>query len=203
MKFLTMLAYPVLSDIYLPFKIWHKSRLKIRPGADIKLGGRITLGGPEKGKAVISLLPINIYFGENSKINFGHSISIGPGVNIIVKDDAELIIGNSTYFTSDMHLEAVNSISIGNDCAISWGVTIIDDDHHQVISADVKNETKKNAVSIGNKVWIGCNVTILKNTSIGNNCVIAAGSLVKGFFPDNSLIAGNPAKIVKQNIDWM
>ena len=55
---------------------------------------------------------------------------------------------------------------------------------------------------IGNKVWIGCNVTILKNTFVGNNCVIAAGSVVKGTFPDNTLIAGNPAKAVKQNVDW-
>ncbi len=185
----------------MPFKIWHTSKIKIRSTAQIKLGGRISLGNPDKKSAVVSCLPINIYFGENSNINIDHSVSIGPGVNLIVKDSAKLSIGNNTYFTSDMHIEAVNSLSIGNDCAISWGVTIIDDDHHEMHGTE-KREQKNSIVSIGNKVWIGCNVTILKNTHIGNNCVIAAGSVVKGNFPDNTLIAGNPAKVVKQNIDW-
>lgn len=197
-----MLMHPILSGIYLPFKIWHKAGIKIRSGAEIKLGSRITLGNPDKSAPIVSRLPINIYFGKNSKVTIGHSVSVGPGVNIIVKDKAILTIGNSTYFTSDMHLEVVNSVEIGNDCAISWGVTIIDDDHHQLVSGNEKKESNTNAVCIGNKVWVGCNVTILKNTFIGNNSVIAAGSVVKGNFPDNSLIAGNPAKIVKQNIDW-
>lgn len=202
MRFLKMLMHPILSGIYLPFKIWHKAGIKIRSGAEIKLGSRITLGNPDKSAPIVSRLPINIYFGKNSKVTIGHSVSVGPGVNIIVKDKAILTIGNSTYFTSDMHLEVVNSVEIGNDCAISWGVTIIDDDHHQLVSGNEKKESNTNAVCIGNKVWVGCNVTILKNTFIGNNSVIAAGSVVKGNFPDNSLIAGNPAKIVKQNIDW-
>lgn len=202
MKFLTMLLHPVLSGIYLPFKIWHKAGIKIRTGAEIKLGGRVTLGNPDKSAPIVSRLPINIYFGENSKIDIGHSISVGPGVNIIVKDKAMLTIGNSTYFTSDSHLEVVNSVQIGDNCAISWGVTIIDDDHHELISGTEKKGSGISKVIIGNKVWVGCNVTILKNTFVGNNCVIAAGSVVKGTFPDNTLIAGNPAKVVKQNIDW-
>ena len=202
MKFLTMLLHPVLSGIYLPFKIWHKAGIKIRTGAEIKLGGRITLGNSDKSAPIVSRLPINIYFGKNSKITIGHSLSVGPGVNIIVKDKATLTIGNSTYFTSDMHLEVVNSVQIGDNCAISWGVTIIDDDHHELISGTEKKGSSSSTVVIGNKVWVGCNVTILKNTFVGNNCVIAAGSVVKGTFPDNTLIAGNPAKAVKQNIDW-
>lgn len=202
MKLIKMMLHPVLSGIYLPFKIWHKAGIKIRSGAEIKLGGRITLGNPDKAAPIVSRLPINIYFGENSKIDIGHSLSIGPGVNIIVKDKAILFIGNSTYFTSDSHIEVVNSVYIGDDCAISWGVTIIDDDHHELITESDRKGSSNNFVTIGNKVWIGCNVTILKNTFIGNNCVIAAGSIVKGTFPDNTLIAGNPAKVVKQNIDW-
>jgi acetyltransferase-like isoleucine patch superfamily enzyme len=102
-----------------------------------------------------------------------------------------------------MHLEAVHHIRIGDSCAISWGVTIIDDDHHKLVTSSLKQDAGNKGVHIGNKVWIGCNVTILKNTSVGNNSVIAAGSVVKGDFPDNCLIAGNPAKIVKQPVNWM
>lgn len=51
-------------------------------------------------------------------------------------------------------------------------------------------------VKIGNNVFIGMNCTILPNTIIGNNSVIGAGSVVRGKFPDNSVIAGNPAKVI-------
>jgi acetyltransferase-like isoleucine patch superfamily enzyme len=197
-----IIQFPKLSGIYLPFKVYHPSGIKIRKSATIQLGGRITLGNPDKEKAIVSRLPINIYFGNQSKVTIGQSVSVGPGVNLIVKDQAQLIIGNNTYFTSDLHLEAVNSIEIGNDCAISWGVTIIDDDHHQLISEQTHSKNQVNHITIGHHVWVGCNVTILKGTQIGNNCVVAAGSVVKGAFPDGVLIAGNPAKVVKQSINW-
>jgi acetyltransferase-like isoleucine patch superfamily enzyme len=80
-------------------------------------------------------------------------------------------------------------------------VTIMDDDHHELLSDPAKAKTFS-TVTIKDHVWIGCNVTILKGTQIGNNCVVAAGSIVKGSFPDNVLLAGNPAKIIKQNINW-
>lgn len=165
------------------------------------MDGRITIGNPDSSSAIISKATANIYFGYDSKIYLGKSISIGPGVNIIAKDKAKLSIGENTYFTSDSHIEAVNSIAIGSDCAISWGVTIIDDNHHKVITKIQKEEIDTDLV-IGNHVWIGCNVTILKGTKIGNNCIVSAGSVVKGVFSDNTLIAGNPAKVVKEDVNW-
>lgn len=198
---LTMLKYSILNGIIFPFKIYIKSSIKIRNTSTIKIDGRITIGNPDTSSAIISKAPANIYFGYDSKIYLGKSISIGPGVNIIAKDKARLSIGENTYFTSDSHIEAVDSIVIGSDCAISWGVTIIDNNHHKVITKIQKEEIDTNLV-IGNHVWIGCNVTILKGTEIGNNCIVAAGSVVKGVFSDNMLIAGNPAKVVKEEVNW-
>jgi acetyltransferase-like isoleucine patch superfamily enzyme len=199
-----MFKYPFLSGIFLPFKIYSKTGICIQQGAQIELSSRVVLGNASSDLPIVSRLPINIYFGRNSKIKFGKSISIGAGVNIVVKDNGFLNIGDNTYFTSDAHLEAVNSIAIGSGCAISWGVTIIDDDHHTIYSGTDKSvlSEQKPFVKIGDKVWIGCNTTILKNTVIGNNCIIGANSLVKGEFPDNCLIAGNPAKIIKQSVLW-
>ncbi|HEX8514898.1 MAG TPA: acyltransferase [Bacteroidia bacterium] len=201
MKVFKMLRYPILDGIYFPFKIYQKTKIRIRASADFKLDGRITFGNSDKKAAVISAIPANLYLGFKSKIRIGHSVSIGPGVNIIVKDNANLIIEENTYFTSDLHIEVVNVVQIGKNCAISWGGTIIDDDHHTISYAD-KNENGRNHVKIGDHVWIGCNCVILKGTEVGNNCVIAAGSVVKGVFPENCLIGGNPAKILKRNITW-
>jgi acetyltransferase-like isoleucine patch superfamily enzyme len=198
----TSLRYPLLNGIYLPFKIYIKSFITIRNNAKLHLSGRLTIGNPNRSSATVSVAPASIYLGYNSTTKFGKSISMGPGVNIIVKDNASLAIGEGTYFTSDMHLEVVKKVEIGNDCAISWGVTIIDDNHHQLINEDGKVDSDSSEVEIGNHVWIGCNVTILKGTQIGNNCVVGAGSIVKGIFPHNSLIAGNPARVIKTINGW-
>ena len=57
---------------------------------------------------------------------------------------------------------------------------------------------KKEEIKIGDNVWIGWNCTVLKGVQIGENSVVAAGSVVlKGIYPNNSLIAGNPAKVIK------
>lgn len=173
----------------------------VRRNAQLNLSGRLTIGNPDSKAARISLAGVNIYFGYSSIVKLGKSISVGPGVNIIVKDNARLTIGDHTYFTSDMHIEVVNSISIGKDCAISWGVTIIDDNHHTVLTENSIN-SKDEGVKIGDHVWVGCNVTILKGSEIDDNCIVAAGSVVKGKFPKNVMIAGNPARIVKQNVNW-
>lgn len=194
------LRYPFLNGIYLPFKIYHPCGIMMKKGASLSLEGRITIGNPDKNKVIISRLPANLFFGKESIIKIGHSVSIGPGVNILVKDKAQLTIGSSTYFTSDMHVEAVNKIEIGEGCAISWGVTIIDDNHHQLIP---QSETQRpNEVKIGDHVWVGCNVTILTGTEIGKNSIVAAGSVVKGVFPDHVVIGGNPAKIIKHAVNW-
>lgn len=95
-------------------------------------------------------------------------------------------------------IHAGNSITIGNNCVIATGVSIMDSNGHEVYSKDrtVGSDTPRPVV-IGNNVWIGLNAVILRGTSIGNNSVVTAGSVVKGVFPKNSLISGNPAIVVK------
>jgi len=198
-RLIQMLWLSLRCGTFIPFKIFSPAKIKIKSGAKIKNNGRITIG-TQKNQAIISIQPSLLFMGPNSTLTTGKSISIGPGVKIILKANSNINIGDSTYFTSDNHIEAIKEITIGKDCAISWGVTIIDSDHHQMITESI-NESDL-GVKIGNHVWVGCNVTILRNTSIGDNCVIAAGSIVKGKFPNNSLIGGNPARIIKENIDW-
>lgn len=198
-RLLQMLYLSIKVGKFIPFKIYSKSKINFKSGSSLIYSGRINLG--TQGKNIrISNNSINIFIDKNCEINFGHSICIGPGVNLILKEGSKLNIGNHTYFTSDSHIEIVKELIIGSDCAISWGVTIIDSDHHTLVTAKAK--IQEEGVEIGNHVWIGCNCTILKNTKIGNHCVVAAGSVVKGTFPDNSLIGGNPARILKENINW-
>jgi acetyltransferase-like isoleucine patch superfamily enzyme len=117
------------------------------------------------------------------------------GILIDVKD-AFVEIGDYSCIHG-CYIHSQKGISIGERCAIASGVHIIDCNGHRLDSLDRnKDRDKPESIVIGNNVWIGINSIILKGTSIGDNSVVSAGSIVKGHFPANSLISGNPAKIV-------
>ena len=93
-------------------------------------------------------------------------------------------------------------LSIGDDCAIAWNCQFLDEDFHQIHYEGRKARADK-GITIGNNVWIGCHVHIYQGTVIADGCVIAADSVVRGIFTTpNALIAGNPARMVKENISW-
>jgi acetyltransferase-like isoleucine patch superfamily enzyme len=120
---------------------------------------------------------------NNVKIKFLRRQGMKIGENCLI---------NTVAFSTEPYL-----IEIGNHVAIANGTEIITHDgaiwcfREELQNADIFGRIK-----IGNNVFIGNNCTILPNTVIGNNSVIGAGSVVRGKFPDNSVIFGNPAKIV-------
>ena len=83
----------------------------------------------------------------------------------------------------------------------SWDCQFLDDDFHEI--SYLGKIPTDNSIIIGDNVWIGCGVKIYKGTKIASGCVVASNSIVKGVFDiENTLIAGNPAKIIKENIIW-
>lgn len=123
--------------------------------------------------------------------------TIGRGVNLSIGSGARLAIGNKSYINDGSRISAQNSIEIGQNCAISFGVTIIDDDGHGIGLAPYSAP-----IIIEDRVWIGCNVTILKGVTIGKGSIVAAGAVVTKSCPPHSLLAGVPAKIIKQEVHW-
>jgi len=109
----------------------------------------------------------------------------------------KLEIGQRTYINPNTLIIANCDVKIGENCAISWNVQIIDDDFHSI-----NNNRSKDSIIIGDKVWIGSDVKIIKGAKIGSGSVIAANSLVVGEVPPNSLVAGIPAKVLKSKIVW-
>jgi acetyltransferase-like isoleucine patch superfamily enzyme len=111
--------------------------------------------------------------------------------------DALISIGEGCRLNG-AYIHAKKSISIGKNCVVASGVNILDSNGHELCSINrAIGRDEPVSISIGENVWLGLNVVILKGTIIGNNCVVGANSVVKGDFPDNSLVMGNPAKIVK------
>jgi len=111
-----------------------------------------------------------------------------------------IIIGENVASNNGLLIISAERIEIGNDCLIGKDVQMIDFDAHGLALSERRNSIGKvKPIVIGRNVWIGNNVIILKGTEIGDNSVIGAGAVVTGGkFPASVVIAGNPARILKE-----
>lgn len=107
-------------------------------------------------------------------------------------------IGNNSYIGDRTEIHAGESVKIGNGVNIAWDCNILDRDYHAFES---EVEVVKPVV-IEDNVWIGCRSIILKGVTIGEGAVVAAGSIVTRDVPAKCLVAGNPARVVKENVTW-
>lgn len=118
----------------------------------------------------------------------------------------EIIIGNNVSLGAYNHISAINSIKIGNGVLTGKWVTIVDNFHGDTnLKSLYKSPSKRPMVSkgkvlIGDDVWIGDKVTILPNVEIGKGAVIAANSVVTKNVKSYTVVGGNPATIIKSNI---
>ncbi len=142
--------------------------------------------------------------GENTKINSSKYKNIIGGdtrTSIIVQKDAILIIGKNVKI-SNSAFQCAKSITIGNNVMIGGSCKIWDTDFHSIDPEIRKNMPNENALSspiiIGENVFIGGFSIILKGVSIGNNSIIAAGSVVSKNIPDDEIWGGNPVKFIKK-----
>lgn len=157
-------------------------------------GGRLLLNSNalsfvEKSKLVID---------KGGTLQINGDVRLYTNSYIHIGENAFFSIGNCTYINDGLKLSTVHHICIGDDCAISSDVTIFDDDFHSMTG----QESGARGVEIGNHVWIGANVTILKSVHIGSGCVIGANSVVTKDIPDNCLAVGSPAKVIRNNVIW-
>lgn len=122
--------------------------------------------------------------------------------------DAEIIIGDNVGI-SGATIYARKSIHIGDNTAIGGNCKILDNDFHP-IEFEERNRLMNDPnggdselvpskpIIIGKNCFIGCNSIILKGTVLGDGCVVGAGAVVCGKFEANSVVAGNPAKVIKK-----
>lgn len=137
----------------------------------------------------------NVYLRSNS--TGYHAGMPFPTTILLDKVGSECVIGDNCRING-AYIHAQKKIVIGKNSVIAAGVNIIDSNGHILCSPNrTQGRDSPKAIVLGENVWVGLNVIILKDTVIGDNSVIAAGSVVKGKFPNNVLIQGNPAKIIR------
>lgn len=142
-------------------------------------------------------------------ISIGNNFTAHKGLwlavyNVPEFEKPKINIGNGVCINYDCQITAINSIIIGNDVLMGSRVLITDHSHGEITKDELAKAPlkrrlySKGPVVIGNRVWIGSGAAIMPGVTIGDNCVIGANSVVTKSFPANSIIGGNPAKIIRQ-----
>jgi acetyltransferase-like isoleucine patch superfamily enzyme len=173
----------------LPFRLTHGSALEVARNSIVRRRGIRLLPGCTVSVGDRSMLSAKVLFDRNKG-----SLSIGD----------RTFVGSSTIVIA-------SRVEIGNDVLIAWGCTIVDHDSHAVRFSDRKDDAsnwyhgKKDwshveikPVTIRDRVWIGLNAIILKGVTIGEGSVVAAGSVVTHDVAPYVVVAGNPARLVRE-----
>ncbi|MBE7025923.1 MAG: acyltransferase [Ruminococcaceae bacterium] len=138
---------------------------------------------------------------KNGTISLGDRVVLHKGCKLSAwgtDGPAKIRIGSRTYIGDRTEIHAGQSVTIGDGCDISWDCCIMDRDYHKLGS----EKEIFAPVTIGNHVWIGCKSTILKGVTVGDGAVIAAGSVVTRDVPPRTLVGGNPARVLKEEVEW-
>lgn len=111
-------------------------------------------------------------------------------------------IGNGVHICNDCHIGCIDSIKIGDGVLMASRITILDHFHGYINHSDLFTPPSKRPLSckpvvIGNNVWIGEGVEVMPGVTLGDNVIVGANAVVTHSFPDNVVIAGVPAKIIK------
>lgn len=151
---------------------------------------KVEKGNNFKAKFPAVLSPLTeISMTNKSSLCVGKMLKMHNGSKIRTRNGGNLVIGNNFSMNNGCVITAYDEIKIGENVMLGPNVLIYDHDHDYKAKGGVFSlKYKTTPIVIGNNVWIGANSIILRGTSIGNNCVVGAGCVLKGEYPDNSII---------------
>jgi len=141
---------------------------------------------------------VKLEIGRNATLRIGRWAWIGHASKIRVHE-GEVSIGAKTVIGQECTISAFQHVSIGRECIIADRVMLIDFDHG-VTEVDRPIRVQgiyKRDVRVGHNVWIGYGACILRGVSVGDNSIIGTSSVVTKQVPDNAVIAGSPARVIR------
>ena len=168
-------------NVFLRGKVHVKNRpiVDVCESGSLEIGNNVTLNSKNQKYHINMFAPVKIY---------------------IDRKDARIKIGDNTRIHGSC-LHAYQYIEIGSNCLIAANCQIFDSNGHDIYlqhpKERINTQGTSEPITIGNNCWIGAHCIILPGTKLGDNCIVSAGSIVKGVFQANSLIATSFATTIK------
>jgi acetyltransferase-like isoleucine patch superfamily enzyme len=187
-KVLLYLKWPVFLMLGRSVRFMYVRHIVI--GKFVKLDDGVYLSALGKGKLIL-----------------GNNVSIGAYSRVVVSTSLNHIgeyihIGNNVGIGEFAYLGGGGGLEIGDDCIIGQYLSCHPENHnYSSIDTFIRHQgVSRQGIRVGKNCWIGSKVTILDGVHVGDNCVIAAGAVVTKSVPDNSVVGGVPARVLKSRI---
>ncbi|MDY0407458.1 sugar O-acetyltransferase [Virgibacillus soli] len=158
----------------------------------------------ENARRLVRLYNLTLETEEEKRTSLLNELLGSTGKNVYMEPNIRFDYGYNTYVGEnffanfDCTILDVSEVRIGDNCMLAPGVQIYTATHP--LHPTERNSGKEYAkpITIGNNVWIGGNAIINPGVTVGDNVVIASGAVVTKDVPDNVVVGGNPAKVIKQ-----
>ena len=151
---------------------------------------------------------VELEIGPAARVELGRWSWLGHGTKIRCHE-GEVSIGAKTVLGQECTISAYQHVSIGRECVVADRVMLIDFDHGMVeVERPIRLQgIYKRDVRVGNNVWIGYGACILRGVTVGDNAVIGTNSVVTTDVPENAVVGGVPARVIRmrdepQRLRW-
>jgi acetyltransferase-like isoleucine patch superfamily enzyme len=141
---------------------------------------------------------VKLEIGRGATLRIGRWAWIGHGCKIRVHE-GEVSIGAKTVIGQECTISAFQHVSIGRECIIADRVMLIDFDHGVTeVERPIRLQgIYKRDVEVGHNVWIGYGACILRGVTVGDNAIVGTSAVLTRSFPENAVIAGVPARVIR------
>lgn len=180
-----------------------KGESELREGSVIELRGTnnsVELGDGVKGKLIVNVI------GHNNKIIIANNVFMVSCLQLAIRrSNSTIVIGADSTFQGLVRLSSheASSIEIGTDCMFSSDIIASTSDVHAIFDEHNERINPAKPIIIGDHVWVGNGVKLLKGAQVGSGSVIGTAAVVtRGNYPDHCVLAGTPARVVRKNIHW-
>ena len=183
------------------FHIYPKSIVRIEKGGvlDIKKGRFLVNASWIKGRK--RQYTSQLVVSKDARLIVEGSFGLYQGASIYLAPNSEMLIKGQSFVNTNSIINCFSRIEIGKGTVIGDDVRIQDSDNHSIVECG-ELKTMSAPIIIGDHCWIAKNVIILKGVTIGDGAIVGAGAVVVKDIPARCLAVGNPAHVIKQDVEW-
>ena len=146
--------------------------------------------------------PCSMHLGRGATLSVEGTVQIQRGARIFINDGAVLEMATNTFINDCTTVTCFERITFLEGSGVSWDCNILDTAVHEIV-VEGKGRPRSQPIVLGERAWIGTGAIVLPGVHVGDNAIVAAGSVVAKDVPPGALVGGNPARIIHENVEWV